>query len=219
MDKFKIFYENKDILINCGDYETSLFMLNEIKNLTSDKIQIKLLESLIDKKRYNKPMELEKFKIYLDIIDIIYYRNDSQKIIDDIQYKFTDVAQLNTLQRIILKKPMRRNDYICQEYINQDLLIKNCPHCQKEMYSNLNNKYVICGYSSSTKGFDWKGCGKDWCFECGKKLCKKWEVNMLFNRLNRYHDSRCCKYFALKTSDNYLENFCMCRNENVDRIK
>ena len=75
--------------------------------------------------------------------------------------------------------------------------------------------YVICGYG--TKGFDWQGCGFDWCFQCGKKLCKCWNVNHLYNLKNRFHNSKCCRSHALKTGGLYPDDYCQCRNKFVRR--
>ena len=76
--------------------------------------------------------------------------------------------------------------------------------------------YIICGYSSN-RGFDWKGCGNDWCFLCGKKLCKSWNVDRLYSKINRFHDDRCCKIHSLKTNSNYLTDYCQCNNFYVSR--
>ena len=43
-----------------------------------------------------------------------------------------------------------------------------------------NIEYVICGYINSNKGYDWNGCGKDWCAKCNKMLCKSWDLNQLW---------------------------------------
>ena len=228
MTKYIIFQEYKNKIKEIKDYNDAKKCINSAKILTSDPIEIKLLESLLNEKEFCKSMEFEKFSLYFDIIDIIYYRNDALHIFDDIQKNITDVAQLNVLKRMINLKHLKKINNIMESIGKNNYEVNNnnsyscssskkCPHCSKLLFKNDKNSYVICGYTS--KGFDWKGCGRDWCFDCGKKLCKKWSLDMLFNRLNRYHDSKCCKYYAMKTDDSYQGNFCMCASENVNRNK
>ena len=53
---------------------------------------------------------------------------------------------------------------------------------------NPDTDYAICGYNEETnEGYDWNGCGCDWCFKCGKILCKKWQANDLFILTNTYN--------------------------------
>ena len=155
-------------------------------------------------------MNIKKFLTYLKTLELINDYENAKIIIDDIKGNITDVAQINTLNRILERKPHNQN-------INCNTVYKDCPHCGKKNNNDTNSSYIICGYSH--KGYDWKGCEKDWCFRCGKKLCKHWSANMLFNKLNRYHDAKCCKNYCHKHGEIYDKNtYCMCsQNEFVVR--
>lgn len=199
MDKYKILSSEKN-------YNNLLNIIELRKKETSNETELNILESYSDKKRFNIQMDLNKFIVYLDIIETVHYRNDADVIFNDILNSISDIAQINTLKRIIEKKPYRQ--FNIQK-------IRNCPHCNKKNIYDGMNTYVICGYTS--KGYDWKGCGKDWCFQCGKKLCKSWNNDMLFNKFNRTHNSKCCKHYALKLNDIYPDNYCMCKTEYTIR--
>jgi len=220
--KYKILSEYTNKIINATDYNSSLIILNEALELTNDNIEQSLLNSLINKDRYNISMDFHKLKLYFDVLDIIYYYNDAEKIIEDIEKNITDTTQINTLRRIIKNKQIRQqsndnndNNYTDTNNNNSVISSKQCPHCNNRNYGSIGSPYVICGYT--VRGFDWKGCGKDWCFKCEKKLCKCWNNDSLFNTLNRYHDAKCCKNFASKIGLKYPDDFCMCYNDIVKR--
>lgn len=109
MDRYKILQEYKNKITDAPDYDTSLNILNEALTLTQDDVEKKLLNSLVNKKRYDKSMKLDKLKIYFDIFDIIYYYTDAEKIIEDIEKIVDDTAQLNTLKRSIKNKQIRNS--------------------------------------------------------------------------------------------------------------
>ena len=205
MNDYKIFNQFKE-KIKTTDSLDEVINYFEIANMETDNNTEKLLiKSLIVPDKYNLSMNIEKFKLYMDIIDFIYYKEDAEMILSDIKNNNHNVAQIKTLKRMLKNKPLKNynafNDY-------KTIYCKNCPHCGKKNTGNMNTTYVICGYSN--KGFDWKGCGHDWCFRCGKKLCKNWANNKLFNKFNRVHDGKCCKNYALAIKDIYEENFCQC---------
>jgi hypothetical protein len=159
-------------------------------------------------KYHIKCITLNEFLEYLDKLDKCTYKQDTQKIIDVIIKNTDDEAQISTLKRIIDSKPqnIKHND-------------KNtCPHCNKKNFIiNPEDDYVICGYTH--KGYDWNGCGKDWCNVCCKKLCKQWGTDALYNKFNRVHTAKCCKKHAEKLGVNY-EDYCQCSNKpyKIDRL-
>lgn len=142
-----------------------------------------LILSLMDETRYYKKVDDAQF--------INFLKNQNISKIDT-----QDIVQTKILQKHIKLKNMPSLQW----------KTKKCPHCEKELKNATNESYVICGYDN--KGYDWKGCKKDWCFKCGKKLCKAWDINELYNIQNRYH-GKCCKKFAKKNNLNY-EDFCVC---------
>ena len=74
-------------------------------------------------------------------------------------------------------------------------LIKKCPHCNKTTKLPENTTYVICGYNDKKMDNNNK-CGKDWCFKCGKRLCKSLFIDDLFEPKNRFHTNNCCYNYA-----------------------
>jgi hypothetical protein len=54
---------------------------------------------------------------------------------------------------------------------------------------------------------------------CGKMLCKNWFNHELFVEMNRFHDTECCKNHAKENNKIYPDDYCMCQNTHVNRIK
>jgi len=210
MENYKILSEHKNNLNNASNFEEATILLQNTLTLTTNEIEKILLNSIINKNKYDKKMDLEKFIIYSNVLELVYYYDDAEKIINDIEINIKDIPQLNSFKRIIKNKPHK-------QLLEKDNIIitKNCPHCNRKNYGFISTPYVICGYN--TKGYDWKGCGKDWCLKCGKKLCKNWSNDYLFNYLNRYHDSKCCKNYSSKFECKYPDDFCGCITEFVNR--
>lgn len=212
-DNTSLFEFNKDKIINAFDLEEAYSIINSLKNNNQNPNmkEIHLLESIINNNRYKTFLNINKFCLYLDILDLIYYREDAEKIINDLEIKIDEIAQLKTLKKIIDKKPRNPEN---KDKFEKNL--RNCPHCGKRSnieFSENMNTYVICGFNN--KGFDWRDCGRDWCLRCGKKLCKKWNIDMLFNKENRYHDGKCCKNHAIKNNEP-IENYCHCYDKKIN---
>jgi hypothetical protein len=210
---FKIFNEYKYKIIKPKDKQIALANLNSALSLSKNNIEQQLLNSLVCDNTYCPEMDLDKFKIYLDIFESMKYKDDAEKIMHDLMDK-GNLPQINTIKRIIEKKPIRNNTQKDEPNLME---IKLCPHCKNKNIGYSNTTYAICGYSE--KGFDWKGCGKDWCFKCGKKLCKSWNLDLLFNKLNRFHNNKCCKAYASSHGDLYPDNYCQCSTTHVHRNK
>lgn len=178
-------------------------------------VERKLINSLINKNRYIAKIDFEKFLRYINIIENIKYYHDTFEIMEEILKITNEPSQINTLKRLILKKPINENLILKKTNSSKKKIVKKCPHCNNPHLDFENIDYVICGYTS--KGFDWKGCGYDWCFQCNKKLCKCWNIDELFNKLNRYHDESCCRLHALRTGNKYPDDYCQCYNKHVRR--
>lgn len=212
-NEYILFKELKNKIIKIDDKKLALSLLDDAISQSNNKIEHKLLNSLKIEHINEIKMDLDEFKNYLNIVDMIFYLDDAEKILSDLQ-KMMDKIQLNTLKRLIKNKPVKSTTY---DKDHLTIKIQQCPHCKNKNIGYSNSFYVICGYSE--KGFDWKGCGKDWCFRCEKKLCKNWNFDLLFNKLNRYHDGKCCKSNAIRIGDKYPDDYCQCQNENVNRNK
>ena len=204
MTNYRTLTEYKDKIIHAASYDEALSILDIALTHTSDNTEKKLLESLVNKNTYSTKMELGKLIIYLETINMIQYYNDAEKIIEDIENNINDPVQIKTLKRLIASKPVRE----ISDFNDDKSFYKTCPYCNQKSYGSVNHPYMICGYNN--KGFDYKGCGRDWCFKCGKKLCKNWNRDSLFMIENRSHDSNCCRMFALKNNMIYPDEFCIC---------
>jgi len=200
-------------------YSKAVEIYNEYISKTNNFILQKLMESLMDENNYRKTMQREQFFKLIKKLEKYKFRGDCKDIEDNIYDYTEDAAQINTIRRLIKKKetepdivPLCNLRSIPKKEVT---LTKKCPHCGMSKTEDSNAEYVICGYN--TKGFDWQGCGFDWCFQCGKKLCKCWNVNHLYNLKNRYHNNKCCRSHALKTGGLYPDEYCQCRNKFVRR--
>ncbi len=153
----------------------------------------------------------------LEQIKQIKYKEDILIKLKD--YSITNLIQFNVINRILKDKQFKINNInLFENNVLDKIIIKNCPHCNMSNPSNENNTYIICGYYSN-RGFDDNGCGKDWCFSCGKKLCKNWTIHDLFLISNRFHNKQCCQNYAASLNLNYESDFCMCNNSYVNRIE
>jgi len=173
-----------------------------------------LINSMINGKKYEHVLSFKSMMSAIHSINNYTYKDEADDLIDIYILKTSDTIQLKTLKKISKNKIIR--DVIIDKQYNK--INKNCPHCSQISTDTIDKSYTICGYTDEHKGYDWKGCGKDWCFKCGKKLCKSWESDKLFLLLNRYHNDTCCKNDAIKNNKKYEEVYCQCNNENVHRL-
>ena len=166
-------------------------------------------------------------RTYRDIIDIKtkqyvmreacanYSHDDAMQFISKQTSKTTDDVYIKTLERIVSNRSYCRKENIIKEQINY--VSKKCPHCSHILNMPELTQYIICGYHNSSQGYDWSGCGRDWCFQCEKKLCKRWEIDALCLQMNRYHDEECCIKHAQENGKHYSDEYCQCNNTNVLR--
>ncbi|VBB17866.1 hypothetical protein YASMINEVIRUS_329 [Yasminevirus sp. GU-2018] len=127
--------------------------------------------------------------------------------------KTTDDVYKKTLERLASRKNYRKREVKVREPVKY--ISKKCPHCSHVLNMPENTQYVICGYHNTSQGYDWNGCGRDWCFQCGKMLCKRWETNSLCLQMNRHHDEECCSKHARETGRKYPDDYCQCNNINL----
>ncbi len=189
--------EDLNILLNNINYDNKIKLFyNNINSISNNKIFLS----------YN---DFQQFLIYCSQLK---YKEDIYEYIYKINNKLSQ-TQLNTLTRIIKNKPS--NNYtrdITKIKNKKHYLLKKCPHCNHENKIFENNNYSICGYNDISLGYDWEGCGKDWCTLCSKKLCKNWFDNQLFIEENRIHNSKCCLEHSIKNKLNYQYEYCQCNN-------
>jgi len=156
-------------------------------------------------------LDINNFLVILNDIDNCLYREDAIKIKSEINKKLNKIQDF-TINEIINNKPKKKINF----YVKY-LIIKKCPHCGVQCTGTCATNYTICGYNDEEFGYDQNCCGKDWCFKCGKKLCKEWNDNELFMFGNRNHNKTCCKLYAEANNMDYDNEFCMCNNEYVNR--
>jgi len=206
-------------------FSKSLNNISDIKHLcdvysgkVSHEMTIKIMESMVYKKQ-NLSIGFEDFIDILELINKCSYRDDARKLVIEALKRTADLPQRNSLIRIFNSKPLRPHIVTMKEFrhtnkSSDEMVEKSCPHCGKNKIQDKDITYTVCGYDHN--GFDWSGCQHDWCFRCGKKLCKSWHIDELFNSNNRYHSEKCCKNWAGKNNENYKENYCQCNKVYVD---
>jgi hypothetical protein len=195
--------------------EDAYFILEKYK---LDNKCYNLMVSLINGKKYDRALDYENMKKYIKDIASFKYKEDAYELISHILLQTSDIAQVKTFTRIADMKP-NKPQYISMRELKQrnkeNYITKKCPHCGYKCFMSKDTVYIVCGYNES--GYDWEGCGKDWCFRCGKMLCKNWEIDQLYLPTNRFHDPKCCKKHSLLYGYKYPEDYCRCNNAFVLR--
>lgn len=194
--------------------EDCYLFIKKLNIVDNDKKQ--LLLGIIDGKNNEISFDFKTMENIIMRLNKYKWREDILENIPEIMNKTNNLAQISTFTRIANMKDIKPVDIPERKIIKRDLLeTKKCPHCDHICKESILTEYVICGYG--VYGFDWNGCGKDWCFKCGKILCKSWEHDMLFIEENRIHDNQCCKKHAMATNKDYLDDYCHCSNNFVRR--
>jgi hypothetical protein len=86
---------------------------------------------------------------------------------------------------------------------------KQCPWCQRWCLKDDACNYIFaCGLQSGNLGFlVGGGCGKSWCWQCGKKFCGQYvnpQTGMKYPNASDTHNDSCCT----KESDFSKETYC-----------
>lgn len=184
-------YKNK--IINSKSYIEAIDILDEYdfkKKEYSNILERDLLTSFIDQDNYYIKIDDLKF---IKLLNGIKYRDELNNITND-------PAQLSTINRIFNEKKSYN-------------ISKNCPFCNLKYYNNEGKKYIICGLNDKPPFTN--GCSRDWCFDCGKKLCKSWYLDNLYDLNNRSHDI-CCKKHAKKNGFN-INEYCNCYMYKIEK--
>ena len=72
---------------------------------------------------------------------------------------------------------------------------KECPWCKRWcLKDNACNYIFACGLQDNGKFIVGTGCGRPWCWQCGKKFCGQYIDPATGNRVGGRddHDSVCC---------------------------
>lgn len=140
-------------------------------------------------------------------------RDDALEAISKIVDKTTDDVYRKTLERLAHRKYYRKIKH--KDVSLHHNVSKKCPHCSHVLNMPESTQYVICGYHNPIQGYDWNGCGRDWCFQCNKMLCKRWETNSLHLQMNRSHDEECCSKHAHENGYVFPDDYCQCNNNLI----
>jgi DNA-directed RNA polymerase subunit N (RpoN/RPB10) len=176
----------------------------------------KMITSVINGKKYDNTMSLKSIHGTISDISLLKYAEEVYSLVNNIsEGKILSSSQKRTFRRLEKTKDIK--PYTSDLTSNNGTAHKFCPHCKYKQYASNTTNYIICGYDDNGNGRDLEGCGRDWCFKCGKMLCKKWDDDELYVKIHRVHDSRCCKRYAQYIDKDYEKNFCHCSNYNVNR--
>jgi hypothetical protein len=204
----QMLYELKIILEGCQSiidaHEFKLYYINKYPKYKS------LINSYINGYTFHDNIDIISKQDILKQIILCDDKTKAFKILDDCSNDTNDNTIINCIKNIMSNKSYKKRKNKNNNYIS-----KHCPHCNHLVSVPNNTNYVICGYHDHNTGYDHKGCGKDWCFNCGKKLCKNWMEHNLCLESNRIHNDECCKLQAEKMNENYKENYCQCNNNKL----
>jgi len=212
----EIFYNNfKHLILGCKTKEDALHFLNKHK---LDSTKYNFILSIIDGKKYHNVFD--NLTVIKYINELIECKNNAEiyLLLHKLINLTNDPAQIKTFTRVANYNSNSKSKYslLSSDIVLKKLLTKLCPHCYHEHSASSNTVYVICGYNGLT--YDGKGCGCDWCFKCGKMLCKNWTKNNLHIPSNRFHDFKCCKSHSLINNKSYPLSYCDCNHSFVKRI-
>jgi hypothetical protein len=200
-----------NIFLGTKTQQDAYLLLDKLK---LSKLQRNMILSIIYSKKYDsQAIDIKQLIEYMRDLDNCKYREEAYLKLQDI-IKFTSqIPQIKSLTRIANSKPLKPTNIRFKDLLNTvstELISKKCVHCAGLCYGTLNTDYMICGFNEN--GYDWEGCGHDWCFKCGGMLCKSWENDKLFIPINQVHDNSCCKKHAQIFNKNYPEDYCQCDN-------
>ena len=212
-----------EILKKYKIYFNGLNNINDINRLTN-LLNLSIEEKNIITNYYNtlylpKVISIDEFEKILISLNKLKYQEDILENIYKLSLLTNDKSQINSLYRLALLKENKLKYFNPTDVKTKTKnfgLNKKCPHCSHENIISPFTSYAICGYNNIQEGYDWQGCGRDWCADCGKKLCKKWNENYLFLEENRNHNSECCETHAKITGSEYID-YCQCFNKYVNR--
>lgn len=187
---------------------TNIEDINLIRNIfpISDSA---FINSIIKSKNMNNnKFSCVKFNEILNVLSKMHFIDECEKYLSEINFKnITDTLQCSFISDILQTK--KRN----MTYIDLPKIEKKCPHCGRINLAPLGTTYIVCGVDTFGKNaidnFN-DFCLKDWCFSCGKKLCKNWYEDDLYNPENRCHNKICCATHAKKNNEDYLNEYCQC---------
>lgn len=81
--------------------------------------------------------------------------------------------------------------------VSQENLARQCPWCQRWCLKDNACAYIFaCGLDDKMKFHKEAGCGRSWCWTCGKKYCSAYYDPKTGEKLSTakdHHDALCCR--------------------------
>lgn len=200
MDKY---FKYKNIFSGADSIDDITFLRSKCP-----KDDLPIVDSVIATKELRSGYGFTSTNNIIEMTSKIKYKNDVEKYIAS---QINSYNKIEPYQQAVFEKIKSRKPYNVT-YLNTIQLEKQCPHCGLSNKANLSTEYVICGVDmNGITAMDFEnGCLNDWCFMCGKKLCKNWCKDNLHDPINRRHDGDCCKRHAMKTGRKYPDDYCVC---------
>lgn len=167
-DKYDDF---KEILSGCNTLTDANFFAKHYIQYNPEMNNI--IRSTINGKQFeNTPDMLTVVKLIKSVAKCK-YREEAMEIINSNVTEENKIIY-DVLTRLICNKPMKyMKDYQSQKVIwDDEKIIKKCPYCKLSHQGTENTSVVVCGIDSDLNK-DSRGCGKEWCFLCNKKIIKK----------------------------------------------
>lgn len=166
---------------------------------------------------YNDNIDIKTKQNILNDVMLCDTKEDAVNLISIAMDRSTDDVYKRTMERLANRKHYKKIDHTSNNTLVN--VCKKCPHPHCNHIANMpeDTQYIICGYTNPNHGYDWNGCGKDWCFQCEKMLCKSWEINQLHLAMNRTHNDECCAKHASVNGHRYPDDYCQCNNSHVHK--
>jgi hypothetical protein len=212
----KIYLELKAILEGCDSIIDALPFCDDYIYKYPD--HENLIKSYVNGKIYTETIDIKTKQSTIYNILKCNDKEEALKKSSQLLKKINDSIYKKTLDRIINQKVYNKRETKIK-VVPIKRINKKCPHCRHIMNMPFDTYYVICGYSNPQVGFDWNGCGRDWCFHCNKMLCKKWEKDSLNLEINRMHNHECCLLHSKNNGYDYKNDYCQCNTLSVNRNK
>jgi hypothetical protein len=88
-------------------------------------------------------------------------------------------------------------DTQAKQCVRQEHLAKQCPWCQRWSLKDNACAYIFaCGLDYKDRFHVGLGCGKSWCWKCGKKYCGQYydpQTGQKLPTAKDHHDAFCCR--------------------------
>lgn len=186
-----------------------------------DKNDENIINSIIPYTKQNNQVSLIDMYDIFDKIGKCKYRQDIENIMCSFKKYENNLLQRTIINDLMDIHPLHVSSFQRQLPNKIPQITKQCPHCGRETTVDCDICYIVCGFDPHCKlQPDYDGCSNDWCFKCGKKLCRNWFTDNLFNDINRIHNDICCKNHASNNKFKYPEEYCMCeQNRRANATK